>query len=207
MKKLILSLVLLSILITPFGTVAAAEGQQASPETTAYTAGNVPAETDVRTAMYPPIHAMVLTMVENDLEYDADDQVFLWTSLYYMLSLYGEMDDRATLTDDTLLLPLETVMDYASALFPASVSLTALPGELADRMTYRAADDMYLLARGDAGLAAIELGNYRATGFDSYRIDGNFVHPETGTPLFQFQVDLKAQDTMFGYVITDLTIV
>ena len=122
MKKLILSLTLIALLTASLGGAAFAQSQQEPlPEVTTETAqGSAPAQADASQSMYPAVHALVMAMTENHLDYDPEDPEFLWTSLYYMLSLYGEMDERSELTDDTLILPSEVVQDYAAALYPTS---------------------------------------------------------------------------------------
>ena len=116
MKKLILSLTLISLLTVSLGGVASAQS-------------------DAAQSMYPAIHALVMAMTENHLDYDPEDPEFLWTSLYYMLSLYGQMDERAELTDDTLILPGEVVQDYASALYPDVSTLREIPSPISERIS------------------------------------------------------------------------
>ena len=137
MKKLILSLTIVSLLIFPLGAAALTQSQQESlpAVSTEEVHGNVPAQTDAAQAMTPAVHALVLAMTENHLDYDPSDSEFLWTSLYYMLSLYGQMDERAEFTDDTMILPSEmaprsTPMWLSSPRSPLpspSGSLTSLP--------------------------------------------------------------------------------
>ena len=132
--------------------------------------GNIPAQADAAQAMYPAVHSLVLAMTENDLEYAPEDSEFLWTSLYYMLSLYGQMDERAELTDDTLILPSEMVRDYAAALYPQVEQLPGIPSPISQRI-----------------------------------LTGQPNALEDGSVLRDFQVTLSPRDSMFGYVITDLT--
>mgnify|MGYP001035168335 CR=1 FL=1 len=132
MKKRLLSICLIVILVLSLGSAAMA----ASKPENSFIPGRVPAETDAIQSVTPPIHALVLCMVENDLEYSKSD-LFTWKSLYYMLSLYGQMDARAELTDDMLILPAETAADYASALFPDFQGLPPLPAGW-DRVIYDA---------------------------------------------------------------------
>ena len=129
MKKRLLSICLIVILVLSLGGAAMA----ASKPENSFIPGRVPAETDAIQSVTPPIHALVLCMVENDLEY-SKIRLFTWKSLYYMLSLYGQMDARAELTDDMLILPAETAADYASALFPDFQGLPPLPAGW-DRVT------------------------------------------------------------------------
>lgn len=208
MKKLLTSLLAVTMLLVSLGGAVLAEPRQPSAETEdqIHEAGTVPAQTDVWTAMLPPIHALVATMVENDMTYDSDSSLFQWTSLYYMLSLYGQMDDRAKLSDAYMTLPSEAILDYAAPLFPQLTELPQLPQELADRITYHAASDTYQLARGDEGLSQLKLTASYPTGNTGRLISGQMIYLETGEVLHTFQVQLEETDSMFGYTITGLTL-
>lgn len=208
MKKLLTSLLAVTLLLVSLGGAVLAEPRQPSAETEdpAYEAGTVPAQTDAWTAMLPPVHALVATMAENDMTYDPDSPLFQWTSLYYMLSFYGQMDDRAELSDAYMTLPREAVLDYASPLFPQLSELPPLPQELADRVTYDAASDSYQLSRGDEGLSQLKLTASYPTGNTGRLISGEMIYLETGEVLHTFQVQLEETDSMFGYAITGLTL-
>ena len=131
MKKLLASLTILTILALPLGSAASAEQQTPPIDLSVEEVhGNIPAQADAAQAMYPAVHSLVLAMTENGLEYAPEDSEFLWTSLYYMLSLYGQMDERAELTDDTLILPSEMVQDYAAALYPQVEQLPGIPSPI-----------------------------------------------------------------------------
>ena len=207
MKKLILSLTLIALLTASLGGAAFAQSQQEPlPEVTTETAqGSAPAQADASQSMYPAVHALVMAMTENHLDYDPEDPEFLWTSLYYMLSLYGEMDERSELTDDTLILPSEMVQDYAAALYPDVATLPEIPAPISERISYHASDGTYRLARGDEGLSqvTVEPPIYLSSG--AVVMNGALKSLEDGSTLRDFQVTLAARDSMFGYIITDLT--
>ena len=207
MKKLILSLTLISLLTVSLGGVAFAQSQQEplSEVSVEEVHGNVPAQSDAAQSMYPAIHALVMAMTENHLDYDPEDPEFLWTSLYYMLSLYGQMDERAELTDDTLILPSEMVRDYAAALYPQVEQLPGIPSPISQRIRYQASDDSYHLARGDEGLAEVVLQTPITLASGAVILTGQLNALEDGSVLRDFQVTLSPRDSMFGYVITDLT--
>ena len=76
MKKRLLSICLIVILVLSLGGAAMA----ASKPENSFIPGRVPAETDAIQSVTPPIHALVLCMVENDLEYSKSD-LFTWKSL------------------------------------------------------------------------------------------------------------------------------
>ena len=207
MKKLILSITLIAMLTASAGGVAYAQVRQEPPaETAVETAqGSAPAQVDVSESMYPAVHALVLAMTENHLEYNPENAEFLWTSLYYMLSLYGQMDERAELTDDTLILPSEVVQDYAAALYPDVSALPEIPAPISGRISYHTSDDTYRLARGDEGLSqvTVEPPIYLQNG--TIVMNGALKALEDGSTLREFQVTLLPRDCMFGYIITDLT--
>ena len=210
MKKLLISLTLVATMLCSLGGMAYADnikdlqGPAASVE---FVPGSVPAESGQVEGMIPPVNALVLSMLENGLDYDESSDVFLWNSVYYMISLYGQMDSRAELTDEALILPTETVEDYAAALFTNYQGLPELPAALSDRVTYDAASDSYCLARGDAGLSetVIEQVSQQADG--AIQVSGTLIALEDESPLCGFTANLIANDSMFGYSISGLTIV
>ena len=157
MKKWMIALMMAALLIVPMGGIAYAvgEGAPAAPAAGEFIPGDVPAQSGTMDAMVAPVNALVMCMVEQGLAYNDQDDVFLWNSLYYMLSLCGQMDERAELTDDMLILPAETVADYAGALFSNFDGLPALPREMTGRVSYDWQNDTFRLARGDAGLTIL----------------------------------------------------
>ena len=207
MKKLLASLTILTILALPLGSAASAEQQTPPIDLSVEEVhGNIPAQADAAQAMYPAVHSLVLAMTENGLEYAPEDSEFLWTSLYYMLSLYGQMDERAELTDDMLILPAETVADYAGALFSNFDGLPALPREMNGRVSYDWQNDTFRLARGDAGLTETRLGEITELGGGRVQVAGALVSLEDESVLCSFTVDLVRNNSMFGYAISGLDI-
>lgn len=207
MKKLLTALLSVALLLTCLGGAVLAQPAAPSDEDLpAYEAGSAPAETDLWTAMLPPVHALVSAMAENELTYDSDSPLFQWTSLYYMLSLYGQMDDRTQLSDEYMSVPREVVLDYAAPLFPALEQLAEVPDALADRVTYCADEDSYHLSRGDEGLTQMTLTASYPTGSSGRQITGQMVYLETGAVLYTFRAQLAENDSMFGYAITDITL-
>lgn len=208
MKKLILSLTLVSILIFPLGAAALNQSQQeALPSvSTEEVHGNVPAQSNAAQSMTPAVHALVLAMTENHLDYDPGDSEFLWTSLYYMLSLYGQMDERAEFTDDTMILPSEMVRDYAAALYPDVAQLPDIPSPISERISYSAAEDCYRLARGDEGLIQVVVDGSQTQENGQVLLSGRMVALEDNSTLYTFQATLSPRDTMFGFIIDSLAI-
>ena len=210
MKKMLLSLTLVAAMLCSLGGMAYADNAkdlQSPAASVEFVPGSVPAESGQVEGMIPPVNALVLCMLENGLDYDESSDVFLWNSVYYMISLYGQMDSRAELTDEMLILPTETVEDYAAALFTNYHGLPQLPAVLCDRISYDAASDSYSLARGDAGLSetVIEQVSQQADG--TFQVSGTLIALEDESSLCGFTASLTANDSMFGYAISGLTIV
>lgn len=213
MKKLLLTTMITALLIAPLPGVALAEDQQATlPDTSVtldeeFIPGQVPAQTDAAQAMTPAIHAMILSMFHYELtQYSFSDPSLGWETLYNMLSLYGQMDERSEYLDEQLLLPSETVLDFSSALFPEFGVLGALPTDLADRMTYDPEIDSYLVTCGNDSLAEIRLTGSQESASGILTLTGTLVYLVDGSDLAQFQATLQPQDNMFGYTITALSL-
>ena len=208
MKKCFLTMMIAALLILPLESVAVAKTPSAtSPETSAqgeaYVPGDVPAQIGAAESMTPALHAMVMAMVSHGITaYDPADPQVGWETLYNMLSLYGQLDERSEYVGEDLLLPRETVQDYAAAL-PMSVALGDLPDDLSDRMIYDASSDSYRVVCGNDSLAEIQLNQTVQTN-GTLRLDGRLVYVVDGSSLAQFQAVLQPTDRMFGYVITSM---
>lgn len=205
MKKTITAIALVMSIVVSMSGFAFAKSTQAPASEEPFISGSVPAESAYLDGMIPPVNALVMCMLEQGLAYDESDDVFFWNSLYYMISLYGQMDQRAERTDDTLILPTEMVQDYAAALFVSYDGLPKLPAALADRVRYDAAQDSYLLARGDAGQTELKLDSAQPHS-GKVQVAGALVALEDGSELCRFQAVLIPNDSMFGYAIAGLTI-
>ena len=118
MKKVLMTLMIASLLVLPLGSVALAEHTEASqPPVSDFIPGAVPAESTFGQAMSPALHAAVLAMLNRDAaSFSPADDALAWEALYNMLSLYGQLDERAEYHEDQLILPSETVSDFAAAL-------------------------------------------------------------------------------------------
>ena len=94
------------------------------------------------------------------------------------------------------------VRDYAAALYPDVAQLPEIPQPIAQRISYNAASDCYDLARGDEGLSQINVSQ----GADPNTLTGTMTSLEDGSVLLSFEVQVSPRDSMFGYIITNLTI-
>ena len=211
MKKTLLTALLAALLLLPLESVALANHTaDSSPETSQsqeldYVPGGVPAQTGAAESMTPALHAMLMAMVNHDLTaYDSTDPLLAWETLYNMLSLYGQLDERAEYVGEDLLLPSETVMDYAAAL-PAGTELGPMPQALSDRMRYDSSTDSYLVVCGNDSLAEIQLEQTTQHN-GSLQFTGRLVYLVDGSSLFRFQTELQPRDSMFGYTITAMNL-
>lgn len=214
MKKLLLTAMIATLLIVPLQGVAMAENQEAvSPETTvsqdsAFVPGEVPAQTDAVQSMTPAVHAMILAMFHYNLsQFDYSNPELGWETLYNMLSLYGQMDERSDYLDEQLVLPVETAQDFSSAIFSGFDQLGALPAALSDRMVYDSEVDSYLVTCGNDSLAEIHLTSSSEAAGGALTLTGTLSYVVDGSDLAQFQATLQPRDNMFGYTITALTLV
>lgn len=209
MKKVMTAVLIASLLILPLSVTALAGYEETPVQTAAvqdYFPGDAPAQLAPGDAMTPAIHGVVLAMLNhNATSFDLNDSNLAWESLYNMLSLYGQMDSRSEEAEDSLVLPGETVQDYAAALDLSLADLPALPSDLKDRLTYSRSQDTYQVVCGSDGLARIQVENIRSSG-GALRIDGALIYEVEGEALARFQAVLQPRENMFGYALTALTL-
>lgn len=168
--------------------------------------GDAPAHSPLMESMTPPVTALVMCMLEQDITYNDEDAVFFWNGLYYMLSFYGQMDERAEFTDEKMTLPSEAVADYAAALFANFNGLPEIPAELADRIQYHPETDTYETQRGDMGLAQVLMHSADLQADGTFLVRGSVVYTVDNTDLAQFEAVLSETNRMFGYAINGLTV-
>lgn len=193
MKKILLTAVIVSLLIVPLGNTVLADQEEGAPS---------PAGVSAVEAVLPAVHGAVLAMLNRDAAaFDPDDGDLAWESLYNMLSLYGQLDSRCDPQSGELILPEETVWDYAAALGIQPDSLPPLPDSLSDRIIYDSSEYCYRLICGDAGLAQLRI--------DTLRSDGGYLFLDCSlvdySVLARFQVTFQPRNTMFGFAVSALT--
>lgn len=204
MKKVLMTLMIASLLVLPLGSVALAEEavEVSQPPVADFIPGAVPAQTTSAQAMAPAIHAAVLAMLNQQAQsFSPADSALAWESLYNMLSLYGQMDERAEYAEEQLLLPSETVFDFAAALL-GSVPAEPIPEELADRLTYDADTDCYLVSCGSDALCELRLDSDQGS-----QLSGALVYLVDGSDLVRFEASLVPQDNMFGCALVSLELI
>ena len=216
MKKFIPILLALCLMVAPMTenvfadnhnqNVTASTVDETTNPDVVFLAGTVPADSELTDAILLPIHALVLSMTEHELTYNDQSAPFVWNALYYALSLYGQADDRAQLTEDALLLPSESVHDFSRALFAKMDELPALPDELDGFVCYDAASDVYHLALGDFAPTQTQLSALSPLSGGTFAVDGTLTSLEDNTPLCSFRVTLVENDTMFGFSILDVSL-
>ena len=207
MKKLLLTTLLAALLILPLGTIALADNETAAvpPQSVEYIPGSIPAQTDL-SSMLPAMHAVLLAMDNQGVtSFTANDETLSWEMLYNMLSMYGQMDDRAYYDGEMLVLPSETVMDYSAALFELPPAAETLPAELADRMTYDAMLDEYRLYCGSDDLSQVVI-DATANSVGSVELSGRLVYLAADETLCSFTASLTVCDNLFGYTLTELNV-
>lgn len=208
-KKLVLTALTTALLLLPMGTVAIAENAEASiPQQTAqveeFVPGQVPAELSVTDAMSPAIHGVVLAMLNQDVKsFDASNQELAWESVYNMLSMYGQLDERSEYQGGDLVVLSESVRDYAAAILPDVTVLQDLPTGLDDRMSYDAQQDSFLVACGSDDLAELHLTSAPAAN-GQLLISGSLVYTVDGSELAQFDALFQMSDNMFGHTLVSL---
>ena len=211
LRKMLLTLTAAAVLALsiPFAALAVNGGEIALPAgdvtaETGFVPGSIPAETGAVESMTPALHAGLLTLLhlgDDALTGDAGR----WETVYNMLSLYGQLDERADSGDGLLTVPAETVLDFSAALPGGPVYLNTLPEDLADRRTYLADQDSFQVVCGDDNLAEIQLsGSTVEQG--KLVLSGRLVYSVDGSVLTGFQAVLQPTDSLFGYQIETLSL-
>lgn len=154
--------------------------------------------------MTPALHAGLLTLLHLGDDALTSEQG-RWETVYNMLSLYGQLDERADSGDGLLTVPAETVLDFSAALPGGPVDLNTLPEELTDRMTYLADQDSFRVVCGDDNLAEIRLDR-SSVERDKLVLSGSLVYSVDDSVLTGFRAVLRPADNLFGYQIEALTL-
>lgn len=210
LKKLLAVALVAAFLILPVSSAAPVQLEAASYPEQGYRPGNVPAQTDAAESMSPALHALVLALLNHDADHLAfEDATLTWEVLYNMLSIYGQLDSRSVNERGELLLPEETVLDYAAALDGGLTAPSGLlgtpPANLRDRLDYDRASGCYTVVCGEDDLSQIQVDSLRSSAGGCV-INGSLVYQVNGQVLARFQADLALRDNMFGYAITGVRI-
>ena len=167
----------------------------------AFLPGCVPAQSGLLDGIRMPAHALLLSMLESGRAYESTDDSFVWNTLFYALSMFGQTDDRAQLTDTALLLPSESALDFLRAIFRDRDALPPVPDTLTHLVSYDPLTDTYALALGDLGLAQLELSAPQS-GLDSLvTVLATLTAPDADGPLCSARLLLEPNESMFGFAI------
>ncbi len=208
MKKVITAVLIAAVLILPLSAAALTSQEEAPVQSAAesFLPGSVPAELSPADSMGPALHGVLLAMLNHDVSaFGPADAGLAWESLYNMLSLYGQLDSRSETLEDDLLLPSETVQDYAAALDLLLAEMSPLPAALTDRITYNRTQDAYRVVCGSDGLAQLQVQQTRTSG-GVLQLTGALIYEVDGQELARFQAELQPRDNMFGYAVTALVL-
>lgn len=208
LKKLLIAALITSMLILPVNSAVPVQAETASFPEQGYRPGSVPAETDAAESMSPALHALVLAMLNHDVDSFAfEDASLTWEILYNMLSLYGQLDSRSVTEQGRLLFPEETVLDYAAALAcdltGPSGRLGMPPANLRDRLNYDRTSGCYTVVCGEDDLSQLRVDSFTPSA-KGYTLTGALVYQVDGQILARFRADLTLRDNMFGYAVTGI---
>lgn len=152
--------------------------------------------------MAPAVDAIALVMADYAMEYDLESPEFVWTSLYYMMSINQVSDFRVTELEEIYLVPGEMVEDCAYALFGQS-ELPPLPVSLSAFVRAEGAD--YVLAKGNRPLVETALLEMEQGEDGDYVLWAAMLSlPDDMAEICRFQVTLTPAVGMFGYTITEM---
>ena len=210
LKKLFAAALVAAFLILPVSSAAPVQFEAASYPEQGYRPGNVPAQTDAAESMSPALHALVLALLNHDVDsFTFEDASLNWEILYNMLSLYGQLDSRSVAEQGELFLLEETVLDYAAALScdltNAYGRLGAVPAAVRDRLNYDNVSGCYTVVCGTDDLSQLRVDSLSASG-SGCAVTGSLVYQVNGRVLARFQADLTVRDNMFGYAVTGVRV-
>ena len=95
-------------------------------------------------SMLEPADALMMCMLENNLEYSPSDSLFFWKALYYFAGIYAPAHDLAEVGEDgSMTLPRQTVQEFAAVLFADYDDLLPIPEEMSESVIYDSGWDSY----------------------------------------------------------------
>ena len=106
-------------------------------------------------AMLPAFDSLIRILLDDDAVYDPNDPDFLWSAVYLMAVNWMSFDPAAEISEDwmSLILPVETVEELASALFADYDGLPDVPESMSGAVSYDEPLGMYYFTLSDAGEA------------------------------------------------------
>lgn len=122
-------------------------------------------------SMLEPADALMMCMLENNLEYSPSDSLFFWKALYYFAGIYAPAHDLAEVGEDgSMTLPRQTVQEFATALFADYDDLLPIPEEMSESVIYDSGWDAYTFYTGDRGLSEAEISTFVDNGDGTFTI-------------------------------------
>lgn len=112
--------------------------------------------------------------------YQAQNQNFFWSTLYYLCVNYGAEDPRNTLEGTALYVPYTVMEEYAAACFLEYVALIPLPEEPIG-LEIDEAKQAYKIAMSDAGEDYVTPMRYAYNASDVYEVMVAWLAPGEGT--------------------------
>lgn len=149
-------------------------------------------------ALTLPAHALVLTMLERGLEYDAESGHFVWLAAYYALTLSAPNAPQASWTGDRLTLPADRLAPLLEQMFSRLFSLPVRPRQLDRTITLSPDKSQLLLSAGDPGQTELIWLSCQGTCWQAALIS-----PDADQPLCWAQITLnQAQSAIVQCTVT-----
>ena len=149
-------------------------------------------------ALTLPAHALVLTMLEQGLEYDAESGRFVWLAAYYALTLFAPDDPQARWTEDQLTLPADRLAPLLEQMFSRLFPLPVRPRQLDKTITLSPDTSQLLLAAGDPAQTQLVWLSCHGTCWQAA-----LVSPDADQPLCWAQITLnRAQNAIIQCTVT-----
>ena len=149
-------------------------------------------------ALTLPAHALVLTMLERGLDYDAESGRFVWLAAYYALTLSAPADPQAHWTEDQLILPADRLAPLLEQMFSRLFPLPVRPRQLDKTITLSPDTSQLLLAAGDPGQTQLVWLSCQGTCWQAA-----LVSPDAEQPLCWAQITLnRTQSAILQCTVT-----
>ena len=146
--------------------------------------------TSTPNALTLPAHALVLTMLEREMDYDPKNREFVWLAAYYALTLSAADDPDAQWTADRLTLPSDRLSPMLGRMFPLPHALP-VDTDRPDRLLALSGDGRTLrLAAGDPGQTQLVWLSCQDTVWQAALIS-----PDADAPLCLAQITLNRSST------------
>lgn len=106
--------------------------------------------------MTAPMDSLLMCMKENNVNYEPLNPEFFWKALHYTIGNYGYKHPLAQVNEGEIILPKQTVQEFATGLFAQYDDLLGLPEQFTN-VQYDEGLNAYHFMLGDRGLSAFEM--------------------------------------------------